>query len=103
MIMIEAGIPYTEKNFNKATWPSHKVAGIKSGLYTYGQGLFLDSVKLSIQLAIETDRKPSIVQFPPVTFMVWMNDLEVPLPNRMSYKKGIRCYFVCTSDTHVCH
>ena len=40
MMMIEAGIPYTEKSFNKATWPSHKDAGIKSGLYTYGQGLF---------------------------------------------------------------
>ena len=42
MMMIEAGIPYTENNFNKATWPSHKVAGIKSGLYTYGQGLLKD-------------------------------------------------------------
>ena len=38
MMMIEAGIPFTEKNFNKATWPSHKEAGINSGLYTYGQG-----------------------------------------------------------------
>ncbi|KAK2189301.1 hypothetical protein NP493_109g02002 [Ridgeia piscesae] len=37
MMMIEAGIPFTEKNFNKATWPSHKEAGINSGLYTYGQ------------------------------------------------------------------
>ncbi|KAI0222734.1 Glutathione S-transferase P 1 [Lamellibrachia satsuma] len=37
MMMVEAGIPYIEKNFNKATWMSNKEAGIKSGLYTYGQ------------------------------------------------------------------
>ena len=38
LLMTTAGIPWTETKFNKDTWPAAKAAGVKSGLYTYGQG-----------------------------------------------------------------
>ena len=38
LLLEEAGIPYNQTNFTKDTWPATKAEGIKSGIYTYGQG-----------------------------------------------------------------
>ena len=37
-LMATAGIQWTETKFTKETWPEAKVEGIKSGIYTFGQG-----------------------------------------------------------------
>eukprot|EP00118_Oscarella_pearsei_P024929 m.307140 g.307140 ORF g.307140 m.307140 type:complete len:273 (+) comp41947_c0_seq1:297-1115(+) len=37
LILNEAQIPYDETRFTKDTWPAAKEAGLKSGLYSFGQ------------------------------------------------------------------
>ncbi|XP_022087367.1 glutathione S-transferase P-like [Acanthaster planci] len=37
LMLEEAGIPYNQTDFTMETWPQAKKAGIKSGIYTFGQ------------------------------------------------------------------
>ena len=38
LLLEEAGIPYNQTDFTKDTWPAAKQKGIKSEIYTFGQG-----------------------------------------------------------------
>ena len=40
LLMEDAGMTWSEVNFDKETWPAHKEKGLESGLYTFGQGTF---------------------------------------------------------------
>lgn len=38
LLMEDAGLNWKERGFNRETWAPAKPEGIKSGLYTFGQG-----------------------------------------------------------------
>ena len=39
LLMEDAGIHWTERGYTRETWPAAKPEGIKSGLFTFGQGM----------------------------------------------------------------